>query len=79
MEKVIQGTVQGRTIVLSEDLGLADGRRVEVRVKVVPTTTSPQMSEGLAKVYGILGERYASGASDTAARHDEHQPSSTAR
>ena len=32
------------------------------------------MSEGLAKVYAILGERYNSGHTDTAARHNEHQP-----
>ena len=32
------------------------------------------MSDGLAKVYSILGERYNSGQKDTAARHDEHQP-----
>jgi predicted DNA-binding antitoxin AbrB/MazE fold protein len=30
--------------------------------------------EGLRKVYEILGERYSSGYSDTAARHNEHQP-----
>jgi hypothetical protein len=34
----------------------------------------PGMSKGLAKVYSILGERYSSGHSDTAARHNEHQP-----
>jgi hypothetical protein len=34
----------------------------------------PQMSPGLAKVYDILGERYASGHTDTAERHNEHQP-----
>jgi predicted DNA-binding antitoxin AbrB/MazE fold protein len=30
--------------------------------------------EGLRKVYEILSERYASGHTDTAARHNEHQP-----
>jgi len=30
--------------------------------------------EGLGKVYEILSERYASGHTDTAARHNEHQP-----
>jgi len=34
----------------------------------------PPMTEGLAKIYAILGERYQSGFSDTAARHNEHQP-----
>jgi predicted DNA-binding antitoxin AbrB/MazE fold protein len=30
--------------------------------------------DGLSKVYEILSERYASGHTDTAARHNEHQP-----
>jgi predicted DNA-binding antitoxin AbrB/MazE fold protein len=34
----------------------------------------PPMSEGLAKIYAVLGERYKSGVPDTAARHNEHQP-----
>jgi predicted DNA-binding antitoxin AbrB/MazE fold protein len=34
----------------------------------------PAMSEGLAKIYEILGRRYSSGYTDTAARHNEHQP-----
>jgi len=29
---------------------------------------------GLSNVYAILGERYASGHTDTAERHNEHQP-----
>jgi len=31
-------------------------------------------NEGLRNVYAILSERYASGHTDTAARHNEHQP-----
>jgi predicted DNA-binding antitoxin AbrB/MazE fold protein len=30
--------------------------------------------EGMRKVYEILGERFDSGYTDTAARHNEHQP-----
>jgi predicted DNA-binding antitoxin AbrB/MazE fold protein len=30
--------------------------------------------EGLREIYAILSERYASGHTDTAARHNEHQP-----
>jgi hypothetical protein len=30
--------------------------------------------EGLRKVYAILSERFDSGHTDTAARHNEHQP-----
>jgi predicted DNA-binding antitoxin AbrB/MazE fold protein len=36
--------------------------------------TQPTMSEGLAKIYEILGKRYDSGYTDTAERHNEHQP-----
>jgi predicted DNA-binding antitoxin AbrB/MazE fold protein len=45
--------------------------RVLAEVQQAP---QPPMSEGLAKVYEILGRRYNSGHADTAARHDEHQP-----
>lgn len=52
----------------------------EPRLVVAPTdngTAPEQLSysqEGLRKVYQILSERYASGHTDTAARHNEHQP-----
>jgi predicted DNA-binding antitoxin AbrB/MazE fold protein len=46
---------------------------IEVRTSDKPQAPLP-MSEGLAKVYAILGERYDSGIADTAARHNEHQP-----
>jgi hypothetical protein len=73
MNKSIHGTVRGRVIELEEDLGLEDGQQVELKIILVPTTL-PAMSEGLARVYSILGERYESGVTDTAARHEEHQP-----
>jgi predicted DNA-binding antitoxin AbrB/MazE fold protein len=38
---------------------------------VVPGVAS---EASLREVYEILSERYASGISDTAARHNEHQP-----
>jgi predicted DNA-binding antitoxin AbrB/MazE fold protein len=31
-------------------------------------------NEGLDKIYEILNRRYSSGFTDTAARHNEHQP-----
>jgi hypothetical protein len=45
-------------------------------MKVVPpaSTNQPAISPGLADVYAILGERYSSGFTDTAERHNEHQP-----
>ena len=45
--------------------------RVSVQEADVP---QPAMCEGLAKIYEVLGRRYSSGHTDTAARHNEHQP-----
>ena len=47
---------------------------LELRIREEQAQALVPMSEGLAKVYAILGERYISGHTDTAARHDEHQP-----
>jgi hypothetical protein len=76
MTKTLQGIVHGKLIELLQDLGYAEGQKVEIQVtaldglepKASPTT------EGLDTVYAILGERYNAGALDAAARHDEHQP-----
>lgn len=75
--KTFQGTVRGNRIELTESLGLPDGQSVEISVERLlsePKSPSVQMSEGLASVYEILGERFQSGHADTAARHNEHQP-----
>ncbi len=76
MTKTLHGKVHGRTIELDEDLGVVDGQEVEIQVRIVqPEEQSrPPVSEGLARIYSILGERYNSGHADTAARHNEHQP-----
>jgi hypothetical protein len=75
MLKTIHGIIHGKTIELDEDIGAGNGQEVEVLVKVIqPSPTAPPMTEGLAKVYAILGERYESGHTDTAERHNEHQP-----
>ena len=63
-----------------EPIALPERTSVEldVHTKGEPQPESPMsdgpMSEGMAKIYSILGERYDSGRSDTAARHNEHQP-----
>jgi predicted DNA-binding antitoxin AbrB/MazE fold protein len=75
MTKLIRAVYQNGVFRPLEKVDLPDPCEVEVEVhlKVVPATTPP-MSEGLAKVYAILGERYDSGEHDVAARHNEHQP-----
>jgi predicted DNA-binding antitoxin AbrB/MazE fold protein len=60
-----------------EPVDLPDQTPVEFEPRVLsePPQTSPHpMSEGLAQIYEILGRRYNSGYTDTAARHNEHQP-----
>jgi hypothetical protein len=76
MTKTLRGKVRGRTIELDEDPGMTEGENVEVEIKVVPSPAprKPTMTPGLAKIYEILGERYDSGITDLAERHNEHQP-----
>jgi predicted DNA-binding antitoxin AbrB/MazE fold protein len=58
-----------------EPISLPESTSVELEVRTRgEQCPRPPMSKGLAKVYAILGERYDSGHSDTAARHNEHQP-----
>ena len=58
-----------------EPVALPECTSVEIEVRTSEEPRAPlPMPEGLAKVYAILGERYDSGITDTAARHNEHQP-----
>jgi predicted DNA-binding antitoxin AbrB/MazE fold protein len=58
-----------------EPITLPESTSVEIEVRISEETEpQPAMSEGLARVYSILGERHNSGHTDTAARHNEHQP-----
>jgi predicted DNA-binding antitoxin AbrB/MazE fold protein len=54
-----------------EPVDLSEGCRVTLRIVDV---AEPESKQGLDAVYQILSERYASGHTDTAARHNEHQP-----
>jgi predicted DNA-binding antitoxin AbrB/MazE fold protein len=76
MPKTIHAIYRDGVFRPTEPVSLPDGTEVNI-----PTPdTQPEapaaapMSEGLAKIYAILGERYTSGHTDTAERHDEHQP-----
>ena len=60
-----------------EPVDLPDSTPVEFEPRVLdegPRVCPPSMNEGLARIYEILGRRYSSGYTDTAARHNEHQP-----
>lgn len=58
-----------------EPVALPESTTVELEVRLPEEPwPQPSMTPGLAKVYSILGERYNSGHTDTAERHNEHQP-----
>ena len=58
-----------------EAVEIPDKAEVEVEVRLVKESpAAPPMSEGLARIYSILGERYETGERDLASRVDEHQP-----
>lgn len=54
-----------------ERVDLPDHAHVEVDVRRVEGDADPAAVD---RIYAILSERYDSGESDVAARHDEHQP-----
>ncbi len=76
MTKTLHGKVHGRTIELDEDPGVPEGQEVELQMKVIPSPPPSQsaMTPGLAEIYAILGERFDTGETDLAERHNEHQP-----
>ena len=54
MTKVLHGTINDRTIELTEDPGLAPGEKVEVQVRTLP---KPQnWGEGLKRCAGMLAD-----------------------
>lgn len=75
MTITLHGKVRGRTIELDDDPRLDEGQQVEIQMRVVPPVLPhAPMIEGLTKAYEILSRRHSSGHTDTAERHNEHQP-----
>jgi len=52
MTKSVRGIVHGRTIEVTQDLGVADGQQVEVVVTVIPG--KDQWGDGLRRCAGAL-------------------------
>ena len=50
---------------------LPDRCHVEFEPRIVDASS---IAPSLDEVYAVLGQRYESGQSDVAARHNEHQP-----
>jgi len=82
--ETIRGIVDHDVIRLVTPLALPEGCEIEFEPRLVVVASTPENTslteplqfseEGLRQVYAILSERYDSGFTDTAARHNEHQP-----
>ena len=59
----------------TEPVSLPDQSRVQITVNTVEDTEAEQQRlNSLESIYEVLDERYSSGETDIAARHNEHQP-----
>ena len=56
MSRAAFGVVHGRTIELTEELGLADGQMVEISVKTTPPLA--QWGDGLRRCAGALADEW---------------------
>jgi predicted DNA-binding antitoxin AbrB/MazE fold protein len=75
MTQTIHAVYENGVFRPTEPVDLPEHCEVEVEVRqIAERVEQAPMSEGLAKIYEILGRRYNSGHTDTAERHDEHQP-----
>jgi predicted DNA-binding antitoxin AbrB/MazE fold protein len=74
MNQTIEAIYEGGVFRPIGPVDLPERTAVEFELRVKDAPPPPPMSEGLAKVYEILGRRHASGYTDTAERHNEHQP-----
>ena len=77
MPKTIHAVFENGVFRPTEAVDLPEQTEVEFEPRVLaetPSTTQAHMSEGLRQIYEILGRRHNSGHTDTAERHNEHQP-----
>ena len=56
MTKTLHGQIRGRTIEVVEDLGLAEGQQVEIKLKIVPATGT--WGDGLRRCAGALANEW---------------------
>ena len=56
MTKILHGKIHGKTIHLTEDLGLAEGQEIEVSVRTVPTAGPRQPGDGFRRTEGALAD-----------------------
>jgi predicted DNA-binding antitoxin AbrB/MazE fold protein len=71
--QTITATFEDGVLKPTQPLNLPDHAHVRVTVELVERSDEDQPN-AMAKIYEILSRRYASGHTDTAERHNEHQP-----
>ena len=71
MSAVIHAIYEGGVFQPIEPVSFPERSHVTFEVKLVG---HPEDPKHLNRVHDILGRRHHSGRSDSAARHDEHQP-----
>jgi predicted DNA-binding antitoxin AbrB/MazE fold protein len=74
MSRTIHAIYENGVFRPTEPVDLPEHTEVEFEPRVKVSTAPAPISEGLARIYAILDERYESGHTDTAARHNDHQP-----
>jgi predicted DNA-binding antitoxin AbrB/MazE fold protein len=79
--KTIQVIYENGVFRPTEPVNLPEGSEATVELRTAgsdqPQPSDPQFAHlepGWAKIYAILSERYDSGQTDVAERHNEHQP-----
>jgi predicted DNA-binding antitoxin AbrB/MazE fold protein len=74
MSKTIHAIYENGVFRPTEPVDLPNHTSVEFEPRIKDTPSPVKVSEGLARVYAILGERYETGETDLSARHDEYPP-----
>jgi predicted DNA-binding antitoxin AbrB/MazE fold protein len=74
MSKTIHAVYENGVFRPTEPVDLPDHTPVEFEPRIKLSPAPVEVSPGLAKAYAILGERYETGETDLAARHDEYEP-----
>jgi len=56
MTNTIHGRVHGKTIELTEELGIPEGQEVEITVRIVSSIKTRRTGEGLLRTEGALAD-----------------------
>jgi predicted DNA-binding antitoxin AbrB/MazE fold protein len=72
MSKIIRAVYEHGVFRPTEPVSLPDGTEVQIPTPDPPA--APPTVPSLDEIYALLSERFDSGETDVAERHNEHQP-----